>query len=149
MMIVSIVVFLFVGNMTLTELRKPQTIEVNNEVTAIQIVRQTTQQYDYVISDDGIINGVTRRLSPPALSDLSYVRLQSGDITPEKFEETLMRYSPKLIIVWTHRLNTLPELDQILARNNYKLLYQTQQQQTIYIRSTQFATSQNEPSSRI
>jgi hypothetical protein len=140
MVSICALIILFIGNMTVTELRKSHTVEINNEATAIQIVRQTTQPNDYVISDDGIINGVTHRLSPPPLSDLSFVRLQSGDITPEKFEAALQRYSPKLIVVWTHRLNTLPEFDQILVRNNYKLLYQTPQQQTIYIRSTQLAS---------
>lgn len=130
--------YIFLSYQTYLGFSRSQHIEVNNEDVAIQIVQQKTKISDFVVSDDGIINGVTKRLSPPNLSDLSFVRLQSGDITPESFEKTLALYHPKLILSWAQRLQTLPNFDTILKRNHYKLIYQNQEQQIIYQKQPQW-----------
>jgi 4-amino-4-deoxy-L-arabinose transferase-like glycosyltransferase len=102
----------------------------------IEIVKAHTQPGDYIVSDEGIITGLTQRATPPWLVDLSFVRIQSGSLHVDDFVENLEIYHPKMILVWTGRLPNLPGFERIMAQFDYHALPDVQPPLQAYLIDT-------------
>ncbi len=96
-------------------------ILTDSETIALNLVTTYTQPQDYIVSDDGLLIGLSDRYTPPALTDTSHVRIDSRNLTPDDFENSLLQYKPKLVLTWTERLVHLGNFDVILQRHNYRL----------------------------
>ncbi|MDO8583161.1 MAG: hypothetical protein Q7R51_01375 [bacterium] len=118
---------------TIHRFNQLQMIETNSELEAIRIIEKYTKTTDFVVSDDGILNGITRRLAPPPLSDISQVRVSSGNLSTDLFDRSLTAYKPKLIVVWNKRLTNINNFSGILKKHHYQLLFKNQNLQKIYL----------------
>ena len=98
---------------------QPEQILSETEIAAVNMVDKYTMQGDYIISDDGLVTGVSQRLTPPQLTDLSLVRIGSGNLTPTEFTHNLDTYKPKMIFAWTGKLITLHNFSQIMKQYHY------------------------------
>jgi hypothetical protein len=93
----------------------------NVELAGIALINAYSKPGDFVVSDDGLISGLSDRLTPPDLTDLSYIRISSGNLTVEAFERDLDTYKPKIILTWADKLIYLPGFTKIMARYHYVL----------------------------
>lgn len=73
----------------------------------ITIIDHYTNSSDSILTDEEIVNSITNRLPSPQLSDVSFVRITSGSLPPNKFQEIINTERPKLIIPWNGRLAVL------------------------------------------
>jgi hypothetical protein len=103
-----------------------------NKQRAIKIIKEYANPDDLVISDEEILNGLSARLPPPELSDISFVRIRSNNLTPEGFKKIVNTYKPKLIIPWNGRLESIKNFEKNLI--GYKLLTSFSGTKNIYIR---------------
>ncbi len=85
----------------------PQYFLPNNQKQIVNIITNSTKQTDEIVTDEEILNTTTQRMPPPQLSDLSFVRIDSGNLTKEKFEQIINITHPKLLIPWNGRLKLL------------------------------------------
>lgn len=103
-----------------------------DQKAAVNIINKYTNKNDWVVSDDGLLNAISGRLPPPELSELSLVRIQSGNLTPEMFSFYLSKYKPKLIFSWTGRLSQIDDFSKIME--DYSLLTAFDEAQAVFIR---------------
>lgn len=99
---------------------------------AVRIINKYTNIDDVVVSDEEILNGISGRLPPPELSDISQVRIRSNNLTSENFKQIINNYKPKLIIPWNGRLESIKNFKENLL--NYKILASFSSSKNIYIR---------------
>ncbi len=99
---------------------------------AIEIIKKYSSVDNVVISDEEILNGISGRLPPPELSDTSFVRIRSNNLTPEDFKKIINFSKPKLIIPWNGRLESIKDFKNILV--DYKILATISDSKNIYIR---------------
>ncbi len=99
---------------------------------AIDIIKEYSNIDDVIISDEEILTGLSGRLPPPALSDISQVRINSNNLSAEEFKQIIAFNKPKLIIPWNGRLESIRNFKDIL--NNYRLLTKISGSKNIYIR---------------
>jgi len=85
----------------------------------IALVQRYTEKHDFIICDDGIVTALSERRTPPRLTDLSRVRIQSGGVSRELFVSELERYQPKLIMNWAGHIRRVPDFDAIMAAHHY------------------------------
>jgi len=104
----------------------------DQQQAAVSIITKYTNNNDTVLSDEEILNGLSGRLPPPELSDISFVRIKSNNLTPEDFEKIIDIYKPKLIIPWNGRLRSIKNFGKNLV--GYKLLTSFSGTQNIYVR---------------
>ncbi|MEK7522791.1 MAG: hypothetical protein AAB569_04360, partial [Patescibacteria group bacterium] len=104
----------------------------NQQQKAIEIIRKYSSVDDVVVSDEEILNGLSGRLPPPELSDISQVRIRSNSLTQENFKKIINTYKPKLIIPWNGRLESIKNFEENLA--GYKILTSFSDSKNIYIR---------------
>ena len=107
---------------------------INNK-SAIEIIKNIQASDDVVVSDEEILNGLSGRLPPPELSDISYVRIRSNNLTQENFKKIINTYKPKLIIPWNGRLESMKNFKENLTV--YKILTSFSSTKNIYIRIAQ------------
>lgn len=121
-------------------LKPVQGISILNadQKSAVNVILENTNANDLVVTDEEILNSSTGRLPPPEIADLSYVRIKSGNLTPEKFKIIINKYKPELIIPWNGRLKALKNLPSVLE--NYRVLTSINGKQ-IYIRKEIYNTS--------
>lgn len=74
---------------------------------AVNYIINNTRPDDLVVSDEEILNALSERLPPPELSDLSYVRFYSQNLTSREFKQIIDKTKPKIIISWSGRLQGL------------------------------------------
>ncbi len=79
----------------------------------INIIKNNTSINDFVVSDEEIINGISGRLPPPELSDVSHVRIRSNNLSPENFKKIIEQYKPKLIIPLNGRLQSIKNFNDV------------------------------------
>ncbi|MCR4276948.1 MAG: glycosyltransferase family 39 protein [Candidatus Roizmanbacteria bacterium] len=116
--------------------KKTSTILINDEQrAAISIIKKYTNTNDVVLSDEEILNGMSGRLPPPELADVSYVRVRSNNLTPENFKKIINVYKPKLIIPWNGRLDSMKNFRENLS--GYIILASFSETKNIYIRIAQ------------
>lgn len=99
---------------------------------AVEIINKYIDINDVVVSDEEILNGLSGRLPPPELSDISQVRISSNNLTPENFKKIINVYKPKLIITWNGRLESIENFKDSLV--GYKLLTSISDSKNIYMR---------------
>jgi 4-amino-4-deoxy-L-arabinose transferase-like glycosyltransferase len=99
----------------------------------IQLVQSYTNPDDYIISDDGMVTGISGRMTPPDLADLSLVRVQSGSLSSDDFINDLKTYKPKMVLVWAGQLSLLPSFTQTLTEFHYTLISDPNQKQKAYL----------------
>ena len=104
----------------------------DQQQNAVEIIKKYTSIDDIVVSDEEILNGLSGRLPPPELSDISYVRIRSDNLSPENFSEIIKTYKPKLIIPWNGRLESIKNFKENLS--SYKILTSISTSKNIYIR---------------
>lgn len=93
----------------------------DSQQNAIKIIEKHTNINDFVVSDEEILNGLSGRLPPPELSDVSQVRIKSNNLSPEKFKKIIDIYKPKLIIPWNGRLKSIKNFSEVIK--DYKIIY--------------------------
>lgn len=113
-------------------LKTPNQILNPDQQKALQMIEISTSPNDLMVSDEEILNGISGRLPPPELADLSFVRIRSGNLSAIYFEELISKYKPKLIISWNGRLQSIQNFNSVLT--NYKILTSFNNAQNIYIR---------------
>lgn len=99
---------------------------------AVDIIKKYSIPNDVVVSDEEILNGLSGRLPPPELSDISQVRIRSDNLTSENFIKIINTYKPKLIIPWNGRLESIKKFNEVLG--DYKILSRISDSKIIYIR---------------
>ena len=104
----------------------------NQQQYAVDIIKKYTKFDDVVVSDEEILNGLSGRLPPPALSDVSQVRINSNNLTSEDFKQIITFYKPKLIIPWNGRLESIKNFKENLT--DYRILTSISTSKNIYIR---------------
>jgi len=113
-------------------IKTPSRLINNQQQKAVDIIKKHTKLDDVVVSDEEILNGLSGRLPPPALSDVSQVRISSNNLTSEDFKQIIIFYKPKLIIPWNGRLELIKDFKDVLV--DYKLLTTISNSKNIYIR---------------
>lgn len=131
-LIISCILLLAVINYISTIPQKPTSTLTNDQQKAAEIIIKYTKQKDVVVTDEEILNGVTGRFPPPELSDVSFVRILSQNLSPQKFKQIIDDTKPKLIIPWNGRLQSIKNFRSIIK--NYKPLIKINDK-IIYIRS--------------
>lgn len=110
----------------------PQSILNSDQETAANIINKYTNKKDWVVSDDGLLNAISGRLPPPELSELSFVRIQSGNLTPEMLSFYLFEYKPRLIFSWSGRLSQIDNFPKVME--DYDFLMVLDKAHTVFIR---------------
>jgi 4-amino-4-deoxy-L-arabinose transferase-like glycosyltransferase len=101
--------------------------------SVVEIIKNNTSTSDFVVSDEEILSAVSGRLPPPELSDISQVRIKSGNLSADNFAKIIEDYKPKLIIPWNGRLKSIKNFDEVVK--NYIVIYLGQdKQKTILLR---------------
>lgn len=113
-------------------IKTPLRLINNQQQKAVDIIKKHTKLNDVVISDEEILNGLSGRLPPPVLSDVSQVRINSNNLTSKDFKQIITFYKPKLIIPWNGRLELIKDFKDVLV--DYKLLTTISNSKNIYIR---------------
>lgn len=88
----------------------------------LEIISKNSASRDYVVSDDGFLTALSKRMPPPWLVDISDVRIRSDSLSSEDFEKIIKEYKPRLIMPWSGRLKKIKDFERILKENNYKIL---------------------------
>src|SRR3989338_3719239 len=118
-------------------IKTPSEILTGQQKSAVSIIKEYTNLHDYVISDEAILNAESGRLPPPALADISFVRIQSKDISTDRFIQIVNKYKPKLIIAWNGRLQSINNFKSSIV--DYRLLSSLACGKNIYIRNNNHA----------
>jgi hypothetical protein len=98
----------------------------------LEIIKKHSNINDVVLTDEEILSGLSGRLPPPELSDISQVRIKSNNLTSENYAKIINTYKPKLIIPWNGRLESIKNFKASLS--NYRLLTSLSKSKNIYIR---------------
>lgn len=116
-------------------LKTPTNMFSEDEKKAIEVIVKNSNPGDTVVSDEEILTAMSGRLPPPQLSDLSFVRTSSQNLSAERFGELMRMYKPKLIIAWNGHLRSIRSFNDVLT--NYTLLTSYNNSQDIYVRKAQ------------
>ena len=116
-------------------LKTPSQVLNKEQQQAVDTILKNTEANDVVVSDEMILTAVSGRLPPPELSDMSYVRIYSNNLSPDKFRETINRYKPKLIVSWNGRLRTMKNFDDVIK--DYKKLISFKKSHDVFILKNQ------------
>ncbi|MFA5770354.1 MAG: glycosyltransferase family 39 protein [Patescibacteria group bacterium] len=129
--IVLIIVIISLSNRIYITIKTSSKLINEQQKKAIEIINKYTNINDIVLSDEEILNGISRRLPPPELSDISQVRIRSNNLTPENFTKIIDTYKPRLIIPWNGRLESIKNFKENLT--NYRILTSISASKIIYI----------------
>ncbi len=132
--VLALLIIVLVNRIYIT-IKTPSKLINDQQQKAVDIIKKYTHPNDVVISDEEILNGLSGRLPPPELSDISQVRIRSNNLAPENFKKIINAYKPKLIIPWNGRLELIKNFQDVLI--NYKLLTTISNSKNIYIRIAQ------------
>ncbi|VVA44339.1 Glycosyl transferase family 39 [Candidatus Roizmanbacteria bacterium] len=133
--IVLIMVIISLSNRIYAMANTSTKIINDQQQSAVDTIKKYTHPNDVVVSDEEILNGLSGRLPPPELSDISYVRIKSNNLSPENFKKIINTYKPKLIIPWNGRLESMKNFKENLTV--YKILTSFSSTKNIYIRISQ------------
>jgi 4-amino-4-deoxy-L-arabinose transferase-like glycosyltransferase len=130
--LVLIILMISLGNRIYITVKTSPNLINDQQQNAVILINKYTNIEDVVVSDEEILNGLSGRLPPPELSDISQVRIRSNNLTPENFKTIINTYKPKLIIPWNGRLESIKKFKENLA--DYKILTSFSESKNIYIR---------------
>ncbi len=120
-------------NRIYTTFKTPSLIVNQDQQNAINIIKKYTKNDDMIVSDEAILTGISGRLPPPELADISQVRIASDNLSSKKIQSLILINKPKLIIAWNGRLQSVKNFNQIIK--NYRKLLTIACSRTIYIRN--------------
>lgn len=129
---VSILLIISIANRIYISASTSSRLINDQQKNAVRIINKYTNSEDVVVSDEEILNGISGRLPPPELSDISQVRIRSNNMTSENFKKIISTYKPKLIIPWNGRLESIKNFKENLF--GYKILTSFSSSKNIYIR---------------
>lgn len=129
---VLILLIIALANRIYITIKTPSRLINNQQQYAVDIIKKYTNLNDVIVSDEEILNGLSGRLPPPALSDVSQVRINSNNLTVEELKQIIISYKPKLIIPWNGRLESISNFKDILI--DYRILTTISDSKNIYIR---------------
>src|SRR3989344_830349 len=109
-----VLLYSFVNNLNGLKARQNSRFLKERE-TAKNFILENTNINDTIISDEAALYGMTGRLPPPELADLSYVQIRSGNITSDKFQSIIKKYKPKLVIAWNGRIKEIKGIERMLG----------------------------------
>jgi len=132
--IVLIILVISLSNRIYTTAKTSSRLINDQQQKAVEIVKKHTTINDIVVSDEEILSGLSNRLPPPELSDISYVRIRSNNLIPQNFKKIVQTYKPKLIIPWNGRLQSIATFNEVLS--DYNILSKISDSKIIYIRKT-------------
>lgn len=130
--LVLVTLIISLSNRIYLYIKTPTKLINGQQQMAVEIIKKYTNMNDIIVSDEEILNGLSDRLPPPELSDISQVRIRSNNLTPENFRKIIENYKPKLIIPWNGRLHSIKNFNKILL--DYQLLTSFSNSKNIYIR---------------
>ena len=90
--------------MQVITIQKSKNNLTSKEIKLINFIKKNTNKDDFIVTDEAKFYYLTGRLPPPPLSDISFVRVRSGNLNKKNFKEIVDKYKPKLIIRWNERL---------------------------------------------
>ncbi len=131
-LLIIIIVIISLSNRINIMIKTSSKLINDQQQDAIEIIKKYTSIDDIVVSDEEILNGLSGRLPPPELSDISYVRIRSNNLTSENFSKIIRTYKPKLIIPWNGRLKSIKNFKENLS--GYKILTSISTAKNIYIK---------------
>lgn len=105
-----------------------------DEEKAVELIVKNTKKTDFIVSDDGLLPSSAQRLSPPYLSDISYVRINSGNLTADMVIQQIQEYQPILILAWNGRLLSLPSIENRLQKVGYTPFVDTPSGRKVFVR---------------
>ena len=117
--VVLVVLITFINNFYSLKERQNSRSIIEREV-AKDFILENTDNNDVIIADEAALYGMTGRLPPPELVDISYVQIKSGNISSQKFQAIIKKYKPKLIIAWNGRLALINGFYDIIKKD-YKI----------------------------
>lgn len=94
--------------------KTPKNLLDRNRQEAVNFIIRNTDVNDVIISDEEILNALSGRLPPPELSDVSYVRIRSGNLDYRLVGQIIKKVKPKLIVMWNGRLQLIKGFDGFL-----------------------------------
>jgi 4-amino-4-deoxy-L-arabinose transferase-like glycosyltransferase len=118
---ILIVMVISLGNYVYVAVKTSSKLISSQQQSAIDVIKKYTKPDDEVVSDEEILNGLSGRLPPSALSDVSQIRINSNSLTSEDFIKIINIYKPKLIIPWNGRLQSIKNFNEVLR--DYKIIY--------------------------
>lgn len=92
---------------------------IKDRAAAEKFIQDYTGRNDLIITDEASLYGITGRLPPPELADLSQVQINSKNISAEKISKAVNLYKPKIILIWNGRLNRLKSF--FASLNGYRI----------------------------
>lgn len=128
-----LLIFISIVNSFCSSLKTPVGVLNRQQQKAIDIIQKNTNVNDMVVSDEAILTGISGRYPPPALADISSVRINSGNLSADKFKQIIDSYKPKLIIAWNGRLISIKTFTQVIQ--NYQPLAVIGNSKIIYLRA--------------
>ena len=112
LLIISVVAFV---NNVFQLAKRQNSKSIKEREIAKNFILENTESSGVIVSDEAALYGMTGRLPPPELVDISYVQIKSENISTEKFQSAIKKYKPKLIIAWNGRVNTLRGFEESLT----------------------------------
>jgi 4-amino-4-deoxy-L-arabinose transferase-like glycosyltransferase len=90
--------------------------KVNNDLQKVlMVISKYTNPNDFIVTDEEILYSQANRFPPPQLSDISFVRIKSGNLTAQQFKQIIFNNKPKLIIPVNGRLESMPNFLSTLS----------------------------------
>ena len=83
---------------------------------ALELIAAHSQPGDMIITDDQGLAFLAARDVPPGLTDTSFTRISSGYLQPREVIEQAEQYNVRLVLFWTGRLSSMPEVVQWAAK---------------------------------
>ncbi|MBI4225620.1 hypothetical protein HY612_00740 [Candidatus Roizmanbacteria bacterium] len=87
---------------------------INDRIFAKKLILKYSNKNEFIVTDEAALYGMTGRLPPPELADLSLVQIQTQNISKEKFKQIILKYEPKMILAWNGRLNQMKGFEEAL-----------------------------------
>ncbi|MGA2411128.1 MAG: glycosyltransferase family 39 protein [Candidatus Binataceae bacterium] len=84
----------------------------SQDLGAVELIVFHSQQNDMIITDDQGLAFLADRDVPPGLADTSYTRIGSGYLQPSEVIEQAERHHARLLLLWSGRLASMPEVVQ-------------------------------------
>jgi hypothetical protein len=86
-----------------------------SETAAIELLRRVEPRDAEVISDEPALGWLAERTSPGSMVDLSFVRIEAGDLTTADVVAAAAEPGVCAVLLWSGRLAQLPGLPRALA----------------------------------
>jgi hypothetical protein len=104
-----------------------------SESVAVHFPRDTTAERDVVITDEPMLALLAGRSIVPTLTEVSWKRLRTGDLSPEQMIRLTEQRQPAAIVIWKERFQD--SAYDAWVRSHYYLGHLDSSSHRIYLRS--------------